>query len=162
MASFEQFYNSTVSVVYYKVLSYVKNEEIAKDITQDVYFDFYKNMQSVYNDTACLQFLFIIAKNKSLDYLKHYKDNVEYNDNILSNLYKSQDDIDNIDLIIKIIKDKIKIKSQDIDLILLHVVNDYTFDEISLMLDMKLNTCMTRYNRAMKKIRSFFNKKGGF
>lgn len=162
MSSFELFYNSTYRLVFYKILTYVKNEETAKDLTQDVFFDFYKNIYKIKEDAACIKFLFVITKNKALDYLKTYKDEIVFDETILKETYSSNGGIDDIDLIIQIIRKEIKIKQKDIDLILLHVVNDYTFEEISKFLKIKVNTIITRYNRAMKKIKDYFDRKGGF
>lgn len=162
LSSFELFYSSTFRLVFYKILTYVKNEETAKDLTQDVYFEFYKNIHKIKENTACIKFLFVVAKNKALDYLKTYKDEIVFDETILKETYSSTGGIDDVDLVIQIIRKEIKIKQKDIDLILLHVVNDYTFEEISKFLNSKVNTVITRYNRAMKKIKEYFEKKGGF
>ena len=41
--SFDSFYNATYKSVYYKLIYFVKNSEVANDLSQDVYIEFYKN-----------------------------------------------------------------------------------------------------------------------
>lgn len=162
LIAFESFYNLTYKIVYYKLLTYIKNEEVIKDLSQDIYLVFFKNLKEIKNDEACIKFLFVITKNKALDYLKTYKEMYEYNDNLLLSIYKEDRPIEDINLIIYIIKYKIKIKEKDIDIILFHDLKEYTFEEISSLFNIKLNTVITRYNRALNKIRNYFNKKGGY
>ena len=57
---------------------------------------------------------------------------------------------------------RILTKEKDIDIILFHDLKEYTFEEISSLFNIKLNTVITRYNRALNKIRNYFNKKGGY
>ena len=82
LVAFESFYNLTYKIVYYKLLTYIKNEEVIKDLSQDIYLVFFKNLKEIKNDEACIKFLFVITKNKALDYLKTYKEMYEYNDNL--------------------------------------------------------------------------------
>ena len=71
--AFNLFYLKTYKSVYYKLLSYVKNPDHANDLSQDVYIEFYKNAKRVREDKSCLTFLFTIARNIALNYIKSKK-----------------------------------------------------------------------------------------
>ena len=137
--AFNLFYLKTYKSVYYKLLSYVKNPDYANDLSQDVYIEFYKNAKRVREDKSCLTFLFTIARNIALNYIKSKKEDLEYDDS----LNYSGDN------------------QEDCDILLLHIIQGYSFNEIASIYNANLNTVITKYNRIIKKLQNYFIEKGG-
>lgn len=157
--AFSLFYEKTFKSVYYKLLTYVKNPETANDLSQDVYLEFYKNAKRIKEDKSCVTFLFIMVKNIALNYLRLTKNNLEFDDSIDIGL--EEDNKLDINLIFALLRDEIKVNEKDEDILLLHVIQGYSFNDIAAMYDCNLNTVITKYNRTIKKIQKYFIEKGG-
>ncbi|RRB15133.1 RNA polymerase sigma factor [Larkinella knui] len=72
-AAFRVLYERTKNRVYNLALGYVRNREDAEEITQDVYLDVFLSSQTFKGDASVTTWLYRIAVNKSLDFLKHRK-----------------------------------------------------------------------------------------
>ncbi|MVM39961.1 sigma-70 family RNA polymerase sigma factor [Spirosoma sp. HMF3257] len=71
--AFREFYNQTKSRVFTLALGYVRNREDAEEITQDVFVEVFRSASSFKGDASATTWLYRIAVNKSLDFLKHKK-----------------------------------------------------------------------------------------
>lgn len=71
--AFESFYESTSGLVYNTSLSYVHNTTDAEEVTQQVYIKVFKYIQNFKGDSALKTWLYRIAINTSLDFLKKKK-----------------------------------------------------------------------------------------
>jgi RNA polymerase sigma-70 factor (ECF subfamily) len=60
--------------------SYVRSDDVSKDLVQDTYIKFWEARSVVNNETMIGPYLFTILKNKCLDYLKHKIIEQKYND----------------------------------------------------------------------------------
>ena len=70
---FEQLYNKHAKQVYNLVLHYVQNTQDAEEITQDVFVSAYEQLQQFRSESAIGTWIYRIAINKSLDFLKAKK-----------------------------------------------------------------------------------------
>lgn len=158
--AFNLFYFKTYKSVYYKLLSYVKNPDFANDLSQEVYIEFYRNAKRVREDKSCLTFLFTIARNIALNYIKSKKEDLEYDDGLNYASDTKEQKID-VNIIFAVLLNEIKVKEEDCDILLLHIVQGYAFNEIAAMYNANLNTIITKYNRIIKKLQNYFAEKGG-
>ncbi|MCX6214482.1 RNA polymerase sigma factor [Spirosoma sp.] len=71
--AFRQLYERTKTRVFNLALGYVRNREDAEEITQDVYVELFRSVGSFNGDASLATWLYRIAVNKSLDFLKHQK-----------------------------------------------------------------------------------------
>lgn len=71
--TFEQIYHSNRAYVYNLVLQYVHKIEDAEEITQDVFISVYKKLDTFRNRSKISTWIYKIAVNKSLDYIKAKK-----------------------------------------------------------------------------------------
>ena len=157
--AFNIFYFKTYKSVYYKLLSYVKNPDYANDLSQEVYIEFYRSAKRVREDKSCITFLFTIARNIALNYIKSRKEDLEYDDAINSTGDSREQKID-VNIIFAVLLNDIKVKEEDCDILLLHVIQGYSFNEIAAMYNANLNTIITKYNRTIKKLQNYFIEKG--
>ncbi|NRF39637.1 RNA polymerase sigma factor [Pedobacter foliorum] len=68
--AFNQMYYQTNKNIYNAVMAYVKNEHIAIELVQRVYVKFWNNRQKLKDVNSLKDYLFIIAKNLTLDHFK--------------------------------------------------------------------------------------------
>jgi RNA polymerase sigma-70 factor (ECF subfamily) len=68
--AFNQMYYQTNKNIYNAVMAYVKNEHIAIELVQRVYVKFWNNREKLKDVNSLMDYLFIIAKNLTLDHFK--------------------------------------------------------------------------------------------
>lgn len=68
--TFEELYEAQVRRVFNLVLNHVQNEEDAQEITQDVFVAVYQHMGRFRQDAKASTWIYRIAINKSLDFLR--------------------------------------------------------------------------------------------
>ncbi|ADB41113.1 RNA polymerase sigma factor [Spirosoma linguale] len=71
--AFRQVYERTKTRVFNLALGYVRNREDAEEITQDVYVELFRSVASFNGNASGTTWLYRIAVNKSLDFLKYQK-----------------------------------------------------------------------------------------
>ena len=71
--TFEQLYSEHKNLVYNLALSYCQNVEDSEEVTQDVFVAIYKNMSGFKEESSHKTWIYKIAINKSLDFLKARK-----------------------------------------------------------------------------------------
>lgn len=142
---FEEIYNEYFDRVYYKILSTVKNAEDAEDIAQEVFISVYKNLKKFRAESNVYTWIYRIAINKTYDFFRKKKMDVELNDEILN--IESQEDF-NVPLLLE---EKLKkLPFQEREIVLLKDIYGYKLREIADMKDMNLSTVKTVYYKAIK------------
>lgn len=132
-----------------KLLRYVKSivydRDISEDIVQETFIKFYENMENVKYPNA---FLYKVAKNKSIDYLRKKKREKEVP------LEEENHSLINIEPVkIYLLKSRIKEEIEKMpevlkDIFILRDVHGYSYEEISKILKIPLGTVKSRISRA--------------
>lgn len=78
MIDIEKIYNLYFKDVYYFVLSFSKNEDIARDITSETFFKILKSKDNIKDESSVKSYIFSVAKNSFIDYLR--KNKIEFLD----------------------------------------------------------------------------------
>jgi RNA polymerase sigma factor (sigma-70 family) len=73
MQGLEEIYNSYSKLVFNLALQYVQNKEDAEEITQDTFITIHQSMDKFRNESDISTWIYRIAINKSLDFLKAKK-----------------------------------------------------------------------------------------
>lgn len=142
---FEEIYNEYFDRVYYKILSTVKNAEDAEDIAQEVFISVYKNLKKFRSESNIYTWIYRIAINKTYDFFRKKKMDIELNDEILN--IESQEDF-NVPLLLE---EKLKkLPFQEREIVLLKDIYGYKLREIADMKGMNLSTVKTVYYKAIK------------
>ena len=81
---FDEIYDEYFDRVYYKILSSVKNPEDAEDIAQEVFISVYKNLHKFRADSKIYTWIYRIAINKTYDFFRKKKIDLELNEEILN------------------------------------------------------------------------------
>jgi len=126
------------------IKGYVKIEEEAKDITQDVFIKAYKGIEKFRGDSKLSSWLYRIAYNLSINWIKRKKiDEVEINEDMVENTTVTEDWYDkmfekemifeNLNKVIENLPQKYKI------VIKLYYFEDRSYSEIAKILNIPLN-----------------------
>ena len=144
-------YEVTKSSVYGFALSILKNMHDAEDVLQEVYVKIYENASLYQANKKTLAWILKITKNLALMKIRKNKNHNNIDDfrETLSD-YKEITDNEDKMLIVTIFEE---ISDEERNIIVLHSVSGFKFREISKLLEMPLATVLSKYNRAIKKIK---------
>jgi RNA polymerase sigma-70 factor (ECF subfamily) len=136
----EELVKKYLTPVYSFVFRLVRDKDVAEDITQDTFIKAWKKIDATQNVRA---FLFTIARNLAYDYFRKNKD--EYFEDELEvpdTAPLAPELLDNEEIIKNI-------HHKHLELILLHDVEDMTFEEIANIVGRPMNTVKSQYRRAV-------------
>ena len=144
---FDEFYELTISAVWYVVKKIVPERFFAEDIVQETYVAFLNNLQSVNDDP--LPYLCSIAKNRALDSIK--KENridksSPFEDLTLSTVDKYEVDFPLLE------ECKRKLDDEEYFILEQTVIFGYTRVAVAKMLNKPVPTVNRKYNRILKKV----------
>lgn len=147
----EMIYNNTRTFVFGYAVSILKNITDAEDVMQDVYLNIYKYANLYSSKNKPLAWIITITRNLCLEKIRRSKkiifDDIDTVEHLLSNKDISYDKV-----LLKTILDDLNDEERQI--VVLNSMCGFTFLEISKILNLKLSTVLSKYNRAIKKVRN--------
>lgn len=150
MSYFDEFYNSLKELIFYNIYSIIKNHEISEDLLQETFVKFLNNLTNVNENNSIIGLLMTTSKNLSLDYLKKHNRIIYLEDSKIDNGSEEHLSIDK-DFIINKIRNILKPK--EVDIFMMHVLGELTFEEISKVTSRSLGTILWSYNNSIKKLK---------
>lgn len=147
--SFASFYRETYKGLFSFIYSYVKNWHTSEDLMQETYVKVKLNADKYLLGTNVTAWLFQIAKNLCLDYLKKAstKELEVIDDLIIEKNFESDTKMYVHDLLNRYLSD------EDRQIVLLHLLHGYKNREIAKILDLPLGTVLWKYNKALKELK---------
>ena len=145
-SNFEKFYNLTSKQVYFTSLNILKNHALAEEITQDVYVKFLSEISSFKEYYNVFSYLTTISRNLSINVYNKNKKII--NDEEIINFAKYDDStIDDLNAqeILSLIEE-----NSSREIVVYHVIFEYTFLQISKIMKVPLGTILWKYNKTMK------------
>lgn len=142
---FELIYEEYFDKIYYKILSIVKNPTDAEDISQEVFISVYKNLSKFRNESNIYTWIYRIAINKTYDFFKKRKLDLEINEEIL--LLEDNNNIEN-NIFLKEKLEILDIRSKEI--VILKDIYGYKLHEIADMKNLNVSTVKSIYYKALK------------
>ena len=153
--SFSLFYDSLKKKIFYNIVSYVKNYDIAEDLLQETFVNFLKSINKFDKNKSILSYLMVLSKNLSLDYLKKNKVIIlEESDLDTSQDRSKNNEVKNVfnnNELLEYLKHILN--NDEYKVLIRHLVNEETFKDISLESKVPLGTIEWQYNSAIRKIR---------
>lgn len=152
MAAFSDFYNSTKTAVYSFALSILKNPHEAEDVMQDTYLKIHANAARYVPGGKPLAWVFTITRNLCLMRLRSAKKNTaEYLDELD---YVAEKDFSGTVEDSHIIACAMTVlNDEERQIVVMHAVAGLKHKDIGTMLNMPLSTVLSKYNRALHKMK---------
>lgn len=147
--SFDQFYNLTKQQVFYAIISIIKDQMLAEDLLQDTYVKFLEKIDQYIEGSNVTAYLSQIGRNLAINMYNKRKKEIkseEIIDQIPAEETTKEDDPEIFKLL-----DLLDMKEREV--VVLHVINDLTFREISEVMKKPLGTVLWIYNKAIKKLK---------
>lgn len=147
---FDDIYITYGRLVYFKIMQYIENKSDVEELTQEVFISFYNNI--LYVEVKNIKYyLLTSAKNKSIDYLRKKREKIVFDENMV---YEYEDiKSTNIEYESIIEKMKMFLSELEIEIILKHNIDGYSFKEIAKEYNRPVNTILSIYNRSLKKFK---------
>ena len=159
MDALEKLYYQTERTLYAYILSNVKNHDETLDLMQETYIKIMVSAHLYKPMGKPLAWIFTIARNLYLSKLRKEKREVKMDSDIIEDSLKYS--------YVKDYEDKIVLETalnilneEEREIIILYAVSGLKHKEIAESLGIKLSTTLSKYHRALKKIRKYF-KEGG-
>ncbi len=150
-------YHMTNKKVYGLILSILKNKHDAEDVLHDCYVSIYSSAQSYRSSGRPLSWILGIARNLSLLRLREQRRavNISYDD--FEESYDYHQDISIEEKLV--IREFMKILSEEErEIVYLHTIAGFKFREIAHICELALPTVLSKYHRALKKLRKELEK----
>ena len=143
--AFNELYNLINTNVYSFALSILKNHDDALDVVQDTFISIYHNAYRYEKKGKPMAWILTITKNLAYMKIRSNKKEVD-----ITNIeFKKNDSYDKI-LINYLLEN---LTAEERQIIVLHSLNGFKFHEIAGILDLKLTTTLSKYHRAIKKLK---------
>lgn len=163
-------YERFVSTCVYGI---VKNPDDTADVSQEVFLKVYKSIGSFKGDSEFSTWLYRIAKNTALDYVRRQKQNslsldssgpegggIELKDESNgANPEKTALQNEKIRLVQKAVE---QLSDEHREIIILRDFNDYSYEDISRILNVETGTVKSRLHRAREALRKILLKENYF
>ena len=153
-AAFEEFYRATEQTVYAYILSILKNPQDSQDVMQDTYLKIRSAAHLYQPQGKPMAWVFTIARNLCL---MKIRSNSRINQSAIEDLENSLDystthkgqveDRMVLNCALSILSE------EERTIVILHAVSGLKHHEIAKNLDLPLSTVLSKYNRALKKLK---------
>ena len=153
-AAFEEFYRATEQTVYAYILSILKNPQDSQDVMQDTYLKIRSAAHLYQPQGKPMAWVFTIARNLCL---MKIRSNSRINKSAIEDLENSLDYSTTHNGQVEdrmVLNCALSILSEEErTIVILHAVSGLKHHEIAKNLDLPLSTVLSKYNRALKKLK---------
>lgn len=145
-------YHMTSASVYSFALSLLKNIQDAEDVLHDTYLQVYKTAASYKSMNKPLAWILTIARNLSLMKLRNRKKIVDSKPQDWNSAFEAIPSVTAEDRLV-LVSCMDKLTDEERQIIMLHTVSGYKHREVAGFLKIPLSTALSKYHRAIKKLR---------
>lgn len=161
---FGTLYDRYSNKVYNKCISLIKDLEIAKDLTHDIFLKVFVNLGSFKGDSTFSTWLYSITYNYCMDYLRKSKKFIEVAVNEKLPDFQTSDEQDEVDSIYQMDSNKLnalleKIPTNDKVILLMKYQDDMSIKEIKQSFNIGESAAKMRLKRAKEKLIFIYNDK---
>ncbi len=146
-------YEHTKSAVFGFALSIVLNAQDAEDILQDTFISVYANACNYKKLNRPLGWMLTIARNLALMKLRQRKRTADISQDEWSLYIAHAQPLNSEDKLVLEAALK-RISPEESQIVMLHAVTGFKHKEIAQVLDLPLSTVLSKYNRALKKLKT--------
>ena len=149
-----ELYQRTRSAVYGLALSYLKNAQDAQDLTQDVYVQVWDCAEQYRPTGSPMGWLLAVCRNLCLMRLRREERHAALSEEEWDAIPAQECGLD-ADERILLQQALAALSDEERRIVLLHAVTGMKHREIAALLELTLPTVLSKYHRALKKMRSF-------
>lgn len=150
--AFDDVYHLTKDIVYYTILSIMKDPNISEDLMQETYLKVLEKIHSYRRKGSFKSWIITIARNLSYNEFNKRKRELSYDPTENEYVFGSVESTSEKELIVQELLEKLDDVEREI--VILHVIGDLKHREIAKILDMPLGTVTWKYNQSIKKLQS--------
>lgn len=155
---FEELFNHWFDDLMRFVCSYVHDEEVARDIVHDVFLSIWKNRGYLDLSWSLKSYLFTLARNYALNYLRHQKVIALNQEELLYHSQELQEEMEQYDQAMLRLNEKLgQLPQKQKEVLTKCFVEGKMYKEIADELSISLNTVKTHLKRALKFLRDELN-----
>ncbi len=161
-SEFEKYYLKHYSQVYGYILKKVLNEQIAEDLTMDVFYSCWDKFDTFDESKASFQtWLYVIVNNKLKNYYRDKKDTEQLDDSLTNGADQADEVIDAIQ--IHYLRDHLYIALDELNetqrrIVLYKYFKNMNASKIAYHMGLSPGNIRIHLKRALDKIRDYFNK----
>ena len=148
--AFNIVYKEYSYLVFYVVLQIVKDNDLALELTNETFTNFFINKDNINSSKNVKYYLVTTGKNLAINRMKKDSRIIELSDNYTYELNKTDDFKSYIE------KFKEFLNKEEIDLIVYHLLYDFSFKEIAKSKKVSINVISSKYKRAIDKIKKYY------
>lgn len=150
----EEFYYRTSASVYGFALSVMKNAQDAEDVMHDLYLLVWSSAGKYHPEGKPMAWILTVTRNLCLQKLREYQKRSDIPQEDWEAYIGSCDKMSTEDKLI--LTECLKnLSDAERRIVVLYAVSGFKHREIAKLLEMPLSTVLSKYNRAMKKLRKF-------
>lgn len=147
--AFNNIYDEYKLLVYFVSFDILKNQEDAKDITNETFMQFFINKNKIRNYKKIKYYLLSTCKNLSFNLLKK-NNKYEILNNEIPSIDQNNEFNDYID------KFKGYLTEEEIELIIYKFLYDFTFKDIAKEKKVTIDSISSKYKRTMDKVKKYY------
>ena len=152
--NFDEIVREYSGMLYNHIRRMIGNDEDSKDILQEVFINVYKKIGSFREESSLKTWLFRIASNKTIDFLRKEKrfkaEELPETLKEKSNPLKHTEQVLKKDLVNKAL---MKLKEEEREIVIMKELDGFTFREIAEIKEIPENTVKTKLYTSLKKLR---------
>lgn len=157
-AAFRELYQQTSGVIYGFAMSILRNKHDAEDVMHDAFIKIYTSAVTYRPSGNPMAWMLTIVRNLCLNRIRAGKvcEELSEYDNLAGASNDSEDVLDRM-----VLETAMEIlDAEERQIVILHAMTGFKHREIAEILDLPTGTILSKYNRAMKKMRKEMEMKG--
>ena len=157
-SAFSELYEKTSDLVFGYALSIVRNEADAEDVMHDAYIKAYQSAVSYQPLGKPVAWILTIVRNLAFNKVRQRKPTIDVNehDDVVDGVVKVSDPVDR--MVLEAAMDVLDPEERQI--VILHALVELKHREIAQLLEVPLGTVLSKYHRALRKLRREIEEKG--
>ena len=153
-------YHATSSSVYAFCVSILKNAHDAEDMLQECYLSIHASAPSYRPSGKPMAWIMTIARNLCLMRLRQASRTEELSLDDWKDYLETNEELTTIDRIV-LTECMSRLSDQERQIVVLHAVSGFKHREIAQLLELNLSTVLSKYNRAIHKLKYYLEKENG-
>lgn len=147
--SFSVIFNKYKNLVYFVSFDILHSQEESEDIVEDTFLKMYERRSYFMSESQLKYYLLVTAKNTSINRYNESKKHLAYSDDIHGVTEQNG---------ISIYLDKFKemLDETEYQYLVLHLLYDFSFKEISKVNGLTVSQVSSKYQRGIKKLRDYY------